>query len=122
MSALGQKRTSELVQSMSALPPIADISRRNCHVRFVPKADIRTAAHYDWGKSASTAERLRGHNADYDSVSIATDIIEICDYSTNNVLALLSDWPFSHWARSVCDKANQARGLYRDLSRPAHYY
>ena len=52
----------------------------------------------------------RGHNADPDSVSIATDIIEICDYSSNNALALLSDWPFSHWARSVCHKANQARG------------
>jgi SET domain-containing protein len=37
----------------------------------------------------------RGHNADSDSVSIATDIIEICDYSSNNVLGLLSDWPFS---------------------------
>jgi hypothetical protein len=25
---------------MSALPPIADIHRRDCDVRFVPKADI----------------------------------------------------------------------------------
>jgi len=25
---------------MSALPPKADISERDCHVRFVPKADI----------------------------------------------------------------------------------
>src|SRR5262245_39763652 len=29
---------------MSALPPKADIDRRNSHVRFVPKADIRIAA------------------------------------------------------------------------------
>src|SRR5262249_57229717 len=29
---------------MSALPPKADIERRDGHVRFVPKADIRTAA------------------------------------------------------------------------------
>jgi hypothetical protein len=33
MSALGQKRTSELVQSMSALPPKADITKRSEHVR-----------------------------------------------------------------------------------------
>jgi SET domain-containing protein len=39
--------------------------------------------------------------------------MENCGYSTNNVLALLSDWPFGDWARSVRDKANQARGLYR---------
>jgi len=40
MSALGQKRTSEHVQSMSALPPKADIGTQPCDVRFVPKADI----------------------------------------------------------------------------------
>src|SRR5262249_14053649 len=39
MSALGQKRTSE-VQSMSALPPKADIAKHRRDVRFVPKADI----------------------------------------------------------------------------------
>jgi hypothetical protein len=44
MSALGQKRTSELVQSMSALPPIADVVERDRHVRFVPKADSCIAA------------------------------------------------------------------------------
>src|SRR6516164_11680319 len=41
MSALGQKRTSEHVQSMSALPPKADIDRVCRDVRFVPKADIK---------------------------------------------------------------------------------
>src|SRR6516164_4172308 len=40
MSALGQKPTSRQVQSMSALPPIADITEDRRHVRFVPKADI----------------------------------------------------------------------------------
>ena len=40
----------------------------------------------------------------------------------NNVLALFSDWSFGNWARSVRDQANQARSLYRDLSRPAHYH
>ena len=40
MSALGQKRTSEHVRSMSALPPKADIAERDRHVRFVPKADV----------------------------------------------------------------------------------
>ena len=41
MSALGQKRTSEVVQSMSALPPKADIGTQSRNVCFVPKADIR---------------------------------------------------------------------------------
>jgi len=50
MSALGQKRTSEHVQTMSALPPKADISEGDRHVHFVPKADIGevygTGLHY----------------------------------------------------------------------------
>src|SRR5262249_39050524 len=40
MSALGQKRTSRHFQSMSALPPKADIGTQSRNVRFVPKADI----------------------------------------------------------------------------------
>jgi hypothetical protein len=40
MSALGQKRTSEHVRSMSALPPKADIGTQSRDVHFVPKADI----------------------------------------------------------------------------------
>ena len=39
MSALGQKQTSRHLQTMSALPPKADITDRRRHVRFVPKAD-----------------------------------------------------------------------------------
>jgi hypothetical protein len=39
-SALGQKRTSDKVCVMSALPPKADIDKRDGNVRFVPKADI----------------------------------------------------------------------------------
>jgi hypothetical protein len=42
MSALGHKRTLSSVRVMSALPPIADIRRMSWHVRFVPRADIRT--------------------------------------------------------------------------------
>ena len=34
-------RTPEYVQSMSALPPKADIAESDRHVRFVPKADMR---------------------------------------------------------------------------------
>src|SRR6516225_549593 len=44
MSALGQKRTSRHFQSMSALPPKADIGTQSRDVRFVPKADICSAA------------------------------------------------------------------------------
>ena len=44
MSAMGQERTSPVHLAMSALPPKADIDRRDRHVRFVPKADSCTAA------------------------------------------------------------------------------
>ena len=39
MSVLGQKRTLRRVQTMSALPPKADIGHCDWDVRFVPKAD-----------------------------------------------------------------------------------
>src|SRR5262249_57358295 len=39
MSALGHKRTLERFRPMFAIPPKADISRREMNVRFVPKAD-----------------------------------------------------------------------------------
>jgi len=44
MSALGQKQTSRSEIAMSALPPKADIAEYDWDVRFVPKADICTAA------------------------------------------------------------------------------
>jgi hypothetical protein len=37
---LGEKRTSEYVRNMSALPPKADMVRHDRDVRYVPKADI----------------------------------------------------------------------------------
>ena len=40
MSALGQKRTWQCIRVMSALPPKADIHRRERHVRFVPGGDL----------------------------------------------------------------------------------
>jgi len=43
MSALGQKQTWWLLFAMSALPPKADIPRRQLNVRFVPLADIASA-------------------------------------------------------------------------------
>jgi hypothetical protein len=39
MSALGQKQTSKLLEEMSALPPKADIHRRELDIRFVPKSE-----------------------------------------------------------------------------------
>src|SRR6516164_6180461 len=49
MSALGQKRTSEQIGVMSALPPKADIDRVCRDVRLVPKADIQAAfGYYCW--------------------------------------------------------------------------
>jgi len=40
MSALGQKRTLEDVERMSALPPKADIGTQSRNVRFVPLQTI----------------------------------------------------------------------------------
>jgi hypothetical protein len=40
MSALGQKRTLERIQSMSALPPKADVDHHGRDVCFVPQGDI----------------------------------------------------------------------------------
>ena len=42
MSALGQKRTWRDQIAMSALPPRADIPRRNLNVRFAPKGDVQS--------------------------------------------------------------------------------
>jgi hypothetical protein len=44
MAAMGQKQTPDERPLMSALPPKADIAGRNWDVRFVPKADICSAA------------------------------------------------------------------------------
>src|SRR5262249_9374266 len=44
MSALGQERTLHVTYPMSALPLKADKARTCWHVRFVPKADLCTAA------------------------------------------------------------------------------
>src|SRR5215831_18898750 len=44
MSLMGQKRTSEQVRAMSALPPKADIGTHSRDVCFVPKADSCSAA------------------------------------------------------------------------------
>jgi len=40
MTALGQKQTSRYHLAISALPPKADIDRRDGDVRLVPQADI----------------------------------------------------------------------------------
>ena len=50
MSALGQKQTCAAQKRMSALPPIADIRPRKCHVCFVPIADI--------GKTSGATKRM----------------------------------------------------------------
>jgi len=42
MSALGQKQTWRRILRTSALPPKADFAEGDWHVRFVPKADIKS--------------------------------------------------------------------------------
>jgi hypothetical protein len=48
MSALGQKQTSSVVRSTSALPPKVDMVQRHLDVCFVPKADISLVTLLDW--------------------------------------------------------------------------
>jgi len=55
MSALGQKRTLNRLHLMSALPPKADITECDRHVRFVPKADIH-AHSISWSVRASSCD------------------------------------------------------------------
>src|SRR5215831_6372172 len=56
MSALGQKRTSEVVQSMSALPPKADIGTGPSFDAATPAAwrySPRSAAQNYWGRCSA---------------------------------------------------------------------
>ena len=57
MSALGQKQTLQLISSMSALPPKADIGHGCWDVRFVPKADIGRCGWGEVSKAYSVARR-----------------------------------------------------------------
>ena len=52
MSALGQKRTSEYVRAMYALPPKADIRHGNGDVRYVPKAGVSRCSKNPLSKAA----------------------------------------------------------------------
>ena len=73
MSAIGQKRTSEHVQSMSALPPKADIGTQSWNVRFVPCVDGSELARRIFTSQAwsvqpcvrplSAVDMTAGHNA-----------------------------------------------------------
>jgi hypothetical protein len=53
MSALGQKQTLDWPPLMSALPPKADIGTQSRNVRFVPIADICTAANSPYSITSS---------------------------------------------------------------------
>jgi hypothetical protein len=61
MSALGHKRTSDVISTMSALPPKADISRAHWDVRFVPKADILRCREERRYSITSSAAQARVH-------------------------------------------------------------
>jgi hypothetical protein len=49
MSALGKSRHDGSEVAICALPPKADIAESDCHVRYVPQADI--TAHWQLGDS-----------------------------------------------------------------------
>jgi hypothetical protein len=59
MSALGQKRTSRSVETMSALPPKADIAECDGDVRFVPKADILAYSITSFARERSDGDTVR---------------------------------------------------------------
>jgi hypothetical protein len=61
MSALGEKRTFREVETMSALPPKADIRTQPRNVRFVPKADIELAFVLCYPCAALTATDRLAH-------------------------------------------------------------
>ena len=62
MSALGQKQTLQRILLMSALPPKTDIGTQPRDVRFVPKADICSAAKIPFfNHLAADAEHRRRH-------------------------------------------------------------
>jgi hypothetical protein len=58
MSALGQKQTFGPFTATSALPPKADIAKRDSDVRFVPKADIPRCSEDRRYSITSSARRL----------------------------------------------------------------
>src|SRR6516165_3483343 len=62
MSANGQKQTLRVVRPMSALPPKTDIDERDRHVRYVPKADLCTAAKAAYSITSSACTRSDGGN------------------------------------------------------------
>src|SRR5262249_16790831 len=74
MSALGQKQTSEHVQSMSALPPKADIRTKPRNVRYVPKADSCTATIM---RSGRPLHPQSGCSAERESVGVNSRIQEL---------------------------------------------
>jgi len=55
MSEMGQKQTLQCACVMSALPSKADIAESDRDVHFVPKADIRCAAHLESSRAFSAA-------------------------------------------------------------------
>jgi hypothetical protein len=67
---MGQKRTLGCARAMSAIPPKADIAKRRCDVRFVPKADI-TSGLIDYFIGA--AEQRRRHGEAEHSGSLRID-------------------------------------------------
>jgi len=68
MSHVGHKRTLKSLQSMSALPPKADINKRNHHVRFVPLSDSCIAKNFLLNHLVSLSEQ-RGRYGESECLS-----------------------------------------------------
>jgi hypothetical protein len=90
MSALGQKQTSRHLQSMSALPPKADIGTQSWNVRFVRIADISAAARHvrsgsDFRFNSESRHLLtdpaRAEQISTDLFHLPSSIVN-CDYPT----------------------------------------
>jgi hypothetical protein len=89
MSALGQKRTWDCRSLMSALPPKADIARRELDVRFVPKADMLSTP-MPSGSTCATRLASVGSLARCCRLASAREMLALCLPGVSALLARCS--------------------------------
>ena len=74
MSALGQKRTLDIVLRKSALPPKADIASIGRDVRFTPKSRHRSARRRLRSRDCASCRRnIRGVGGDLDFIALSAN-------------------------------------------------
>jgi hypothetical protein len=113
MSLMGQKRKWDCRSLLSALPPKADIRRRVGHVRFVPKADICTAANNRRSRTYAVAS-LSVSDPDFFSL-----LPDLADSSLNFVPRNRAYRMIDYDGRKVghAESLQRQFGLFFELSR-----